>query len=57
MEGFKSPKSLLLEGNISENWRKYKQSFEIYMKATGKNCQSTEVQVTIFLRLIGEEII
>ncbi|XP_029055276.2 uncharacterized protein K02A2.6-like, partial [Osmia bicornis bicornis] len=54
---FKPPKSLSLEGNISENWRKFKQAFEIFINASGKSKTEEEVKVAILLNLIGEEAV
>ena len=35
MERLQPPSALCLTGNLSENWRRFKQQFEIYMTATG----------------------
>lgn len=34
---FRTPAALNYEGNLAENFRKFKQSFEIYLIASGKN--------------------
>lgn len=51
----KTPKGLNLSGNISENWRKFKQSFEIFLKASGSATKPDEVKVAILLNIVGEE--
>lgn len=52
---FRQPPELQLSGNVSENWRKWHQKFQIYMKASGSNKQSQDTQVCILLNLIGDE--
>lgn len=54
---FKPPKSLSLEGNISENWRKFKQASEIFIKASKNLTAEEEVKVAIFLNLVREEAV
>lgn len=57
MEGSaaKIPKPMLLEGNIPENFRKFKQQLLIYLTATGLSEKSEEQRVAILLNIIGEE--
>lgn len=55
METFKCPPPLKFEGNMGENFRKFKQMFEIFMMASGKQKESDEVKIAIFLNMIGEE--
>nr|XP_022902184.1 uncharacterized protein K02A2.6-like [Onthophagus taurus] len=57
MEGFRQPKSLSLSGNVSENWRRFKQNFEIFMSATEKNNLQSNVKAAILLNLVGEEAV
>lgn len=49
------PTELKFEGNVAENFKKFKQNVEIYLNATGKIKLPDEVKVAIFLNLIGEE--
>ncbi|XP_072380845.1 uncharacterized protein [Diabrotica undecimpunctata] len=49
------PNPLSFEGNVAENFKRFKQSFEIYLMASGKSGKSDEVKVAILLNLIGEE--
>ena len=51
----KPPTGLQLTGNLSENWRKFKQRFEIYSIASGLNEKAEEIQVASLLHLVGEE--
>lgn len=51
----KLPASLNLEGNVAQNWKKFKQQFEIYLVATGKNEKSDEIKIALLLNIIGEE--
>ena len=50
----KPPKGLDLNGNISENWCKFKQNFEIFLKASGSTTKPDEVKVAILLNIVGE---
>lgn len=52
---YKPPKGLSLDGNISESWHKFNQSFEIFMKASGSTRKSDEVKVAILLNIVGED--
>ncbi|TGZ52028.1 Uncharacterized protein DBV15_12119 [Temnothorax longispinosus] len=42
-------------GNITENYKKFKQRVNIYMTANGLHQKSSEVKVAIFLNTIGEK--
>jgi hypothetical protein len=55
MDQFKPPSALNLEGNLSENWKRWKQRFELYMKATGTDEKDEEVKIAILLHCIGED--
>ena len=46
---------LKLEGNIAENWRKWKLRWSLYAKASGADKQEEATQCAIFLHTIGEE--
>lgn len=47
MDQFPVPGPLSFEENVSENRRKWKQRFDIYMVATSKNSKSDEVKAAI----------
>ena len=55
MEQFKPPECLSLEGNVAENWRKWRQRFQIYLEATEADAEDEKRQCSIFLYVIGEE--
>lgn len=57
MESFKLPMNLVLEGNLSKNWKKFKQSFEIFMVATGYDLKDSKAKTAIFLNLIGDDAV
>ena len=55
MDQLKPPSSLLLSGNLAENWRRWEQRFKLYMTASGANEKDEEVKVAILLHTIGED--
>ncbi|KAJ8031349.1 hypothetical protein HOLleu_28054 [Holothuria leucospilota] len=55
MEQLKPPNGLCLEGNLSVNWKKFLQRYELYALATGANEKNAEVQSSLFLHIIGKE--
>lgn len=55
MDHAKLPQGLSMEGNLEKNWEKFKQQFEIYIKASGKEKKDSDVKVAILLNIIGEE--
>ena len=55
MSSFKPPSTLNLEGNVADNWRKWKQRFQLYMEASGSMKKPEKQRVAIFLHLIGED--
>lgn len=57
MEFLPPPSSLVLTGNVAENWRKFKQRFEVYLEATGANVKSQKTQTSVLLHVIGEEAV
>lgn len=48
---------LKLEGNLSENWRRFKRYFDIYMRAGEMNGKNDEIKINLFLNAVGEEAI
>ncbi|XP_063046009.1 uncharacterized protein K02A2.6-like [Engraulis encrasicolus] len=55
MDQFKPPAPLVLTGNISENWRRWEQRFQLYMTATGADTKAEPVKTAIMLHTVGEE--
>jgi hypothetical protein len=49
------PDPLSLEGNLSENWRRWKQRFNIYMKASGNVGSAEDVKKAILLHCVGPD--
>lgn len=58
MEGLKPPDGLDLQhGNLSENWRRFRQRFELYLAATGGASKPPEVRSSLFLHIAGEDAV
>lgn len=56
MENLPPPKPLLLSaGNISENFKKFEQTFNIYRHATGLSEKPAKTQASVLLHVAGEE--
>ena len=54
MDKLKPPKELSFEGNVADNWRRWKQQFLLYMNATGADEQDEKIQCSILLTIAGE---
>lgn len=52
---FKPPEPLVLDGNISDNWRRFSQKFDLFMEATNLESKPEAKKVAIFLNSIGDE--
>ena len=55
MDKFQHPEPLSFQGNLSENWRKWKQRFELYMTASDNSSKSDEIKSAILLHMAGPE--
>ena len=55
MDNIRLLDSLDLSENISTNWQCWKQSWQLYTKASSVAAKSEDVQCAIFLHMIGEE--
>ena len=55
MDKIEPPKPLLLEGNVSENWRRWRHEFELYLTATERDGKSDKIKSSILLTCIGEK--
>ena len=55
MEHFKPPKPLSLKGNLSENWRRWKQRFELYLEVSGISDNEEKSQAATLLHVVGAE--
>lgn len=57
MDFIRKVDKLCLEGNVAENWRVFKQNFDIFATAIELDAKKQEVQVAIFLNTIGPEAV
>ena len=57
MDSFHKPSALSFDGNTSENWRRFKQKFDIYITASGSEKKGDEVKIAILLNFAGEDAI
>lgn len=55
-EGFRRPDPLVFDGNIAENWRVFKQEYDIFIKAAHSN-KPAKTKAFILLNLAGAEAI
>ena len=54
MEQLKPPNELSFDGNLTENWKKWLQSFELFLIASGIDEKDEKVQCATFLHVAGE---
>lgn len=55
---FRLPPSLnVIEGNVSENYKKWKRQVDVYLMASGAVKKDKEVQIAIILNCAGPQII
>jgi len=54
-QDFKLPEYLSLQGNPSENWRRWLQRFELYLVAKEETKKPDETQIAMLLSVIGPE--
>ena len=58
MDRLNPPSELqLTQGNVSENWRIFKQAFEIYTIASGLDGKSEKVQSSTLKHIIGHDAV
>ena len=55
MDKLQHPDPLSLQGNLSENWRKWKQRFELYLIASGISDKDDVIQGATLLHIAGKE--
>ena len=53
--GFTSPAPLVSQGNLAEQWKKWKQELNFYLIATEKNDKSDAIKSSILLTCIGKK--
>ena len=56
-ESLKQPEELVLEGNIAENWRKFKQEFELYKIASGCDTKPPKQKIALLLHVARKQAI
>ena len=49
------PKPLILQGNLPENFRRFKQRFNLYLLASGNSTKADNIKNAILLHVIGDE--
>ena len=54
-KNLKQPERLSFDGNLKENFRKFKQQFNLYATATGLNDKTDDVKSSTLLTVIGPE--
>ena len=55
MSKFNPPTALSLDGNVAENWNKFKKEFKFFMTATESNDKPEDVKTSRLLSCIGEK--
>ena len=56
-ESIRQPDELALAGNIAENWRKFKQEFELYMLAAGHDTKPPKQKIALLLHVARKQAI
>ena len=56
MEKFLAPEPITGEGDLNEQWRRFKREFLIFLTATEKGAASEQIKLALFLRLVGQRI-
>lgn len=54
MSKLNPPKELCFDGNLSQNWERWKKEFQFYMTATESNDKGEDVKTSRLLTAIGE---
>ena len=55
MDKFNSPEPLNLKGNLSENWRRWKQRFKLYLETSGISDKEEKTKAANFLHVARTE--
>ena len=55
-DGLRKPEVLTFDGNVVENWRRFKQEYQIYI-AAGYDDKSKQTKVRILRNLAGRKAI
>ena len=51
MDSFHKPSALTFDGNTSENWRRFRQQYEIYLTASESEKKDDTVKIAILLNI------
>lgn len=55
MDRLSPPTPMQLTGNLADNWKRFKQRFNIYLAASGAGGDDDKLKASIFLHVIGED--
>lgn len=55
MSSFRLPCQLVFDNNIADNWKKFKQRFELFVDATCEASATDKKKIGILLNAIGDE--
>lgn len=55
MDKLNPPSCMQLTGNLADNWKRFKQRFNIYIAASGAESSDEKLKASIFLHVIGED--
>ena len=55
MDRLTPPKPLIVEGNLVENWKHWKQDFTLYLTATKYTKKPNQVKSSLLMRCIEEK--
>jgi len=55
MDKLSPPEALNFDGNTADNWRRWKQRFEIFSLASGLSGKDAKIQAATFLHVAGTE--
>ncbi|XP_061887621.1 uncharacterized protein K02A2.6-like isoform X2 [Entelurus aequoreus] len=55
MEKLSPPSPMLLNANLADNWKRFKQRFNIYLAASGAGADNEKLKAHILLHVIGED--
>ena len=56
MEKFLAPEAITGEGDLNEQWRRFKREFSLFLTATDKGAASEKIKLALFLRLVGQRV-
>ena len=57
MEHMKPPKGMTFQGNVSDNWTRFRQRLELYMEALNMDTKPDKRKIAILLTVAGQEAV